>query len=181
MLFTHVGISGPLVLNMSKSVGECLKDGEVTLLLDLFPSSDLGTLDALLLQAFEKAKNRLIKNVVGSVVAPKLGLRALMLAAIPEDTPLYHLTREQRLAFARLLKAFPLHVEGLLGADKAIVAGGGVDLRDVDFKTMRSKLFDNLFLAGDILDFDRQSGGFSLQICWTTGFVAGSHAAGNMA
>ncbi len=81
------------------------------------------------------------------------------------------------MAFARMLKAIPMTVKGLLGADKAIVTGGGVDLREVEFRSMRSKLYKNLFLAGDILDFDRPSGGFSLQICWTTGFVAGTSAA----
>ncbi len=177
MLFTHVGVSGPLVLNMSKGIGELLKKGEVTLLLDLFPAQDLGALDDRLLAIFESGKNKLIKNIIGSVVPPKLGHAVLTLANIPDDTPLYRLTRQQRLSLARTLKALPLTVAGLLGTDKAIVTGGGVDLREVVFKTMQSKLCSNLFLAGDILDFDRPSGGFSLQICWTTGFVAGSSAA----
>jgi predicted Rossmann fold flavoprotein len=177
MLFTHVGISGPLVLNMSKNIGELLKSGEVTLLLDLFPKLDSGALDELLLQTFEQGKNKQIKNNIGGIVPPRLGHAVLALAKVPADTPLFQLTREQRTAFARLLKALPLHVAGLLGADKAIVTGGGVDLKEVVFATMQSKLYDNLFLAGDILDFDRPSGGFSLQICWTTGFVAGSSAA----
>jgi predicted Rossmann fold flavoprotein len=177
MLFTHVGISGPLVLNMSKNIGELLKSGEVTLLLDLFPKLDSGALDELLLQTFEQGKNKQIKNNIGGIVPPRLGHAVLALAKVPADTPLFQLTREQRTAFARLLKALPLHVAGLLGADKAIVTGGGVDLKEVVFATMQSKLYDNLFLAGDILDFDRPSGGFSLQICWTTGFVAGTSAA----
>jgi predicted Rossmann fold flavoprotein len=176
MLFTHVGISGPLVLNMSKGIGALLHEGEVTLLLDVFPKLDLGALDALLLTTFELGKNKLIKNSMGDIVAPRLGIAILKFAKIPATTPLHQLTREQRLAFARLLKALPLKVAGLLGTDKAVVTGGGVDLREVVFKTMRSKLYENLFLAGDILDFDRPSGGFSLQICWTTGFVAGSSA-----
>jgi predicted Rossmann fold flavoprotein len=177
MLFTHFGISGPLVLNMSKGIGALLHEGEVTLLLDIFPKLDLGALDALLLTTFERGKNKLIKNSMGDIVAPRLGIALLHLAKIPATTPLHQLTRTQRLAFARLLKALPLSVAGLLGTDKAVVTGGGVDLRGVDFKTMRSKLYGNLFFAGDILDFDRPSGGFSLQICWTTGFVAGSSAA----
>lgn len=177
MLFTHFGISGPLVLNMSKGIGELLKNGEVLLLLDLFPTLDLGALDAFLLRIFESGKNRLIKNVIGGIAQPRLTLAMLKLAKIAEDTPLSQLTREQRLAFGRLLKSLPLTVAGLLGTEQAIVAGGGVDLREVIFKTMRSKRYENLFLTGDVLDFDRSSGGFSLQICWTTGFVAGSSAA----
>ncbi len=177
MLFTHVGISGPLVLNMSKGIGELLKHDDVTLALDLFPAMDGGAVDALLLATVEQGKKRLIKNAIGGVVPPRLGLVLLDLAGIPGDTPLAHLTREQRARFAQLLKALPLHVRGLLGADKAIVTGGGVELRDVAFNTMQSKHVPNLYLAGDILDFDRPSGGFSLQICWTTGFVAGTSAA----
>ena len=118
----------------------------------------------------------MIKNHIGDILQPRLGMALLTLADIDPDTPLRILPREKRLALGRLLKAIPLHVSGLLGKDKAVVTGGGVDLTEVVFTSMRSKLFENLFLAGDILDFDRPSGGFSLQICWTTGFVAGTNA-----
>ena len=83
--------------------------------------------------------------------------------------------KEERVRLVSLLKAVPLHVKGLLGADKAIVSSGGADLKEVDFKTMRSRVVPNLYIAGDTLNIDRPSGGYSLQICWTTGFVAGSH------
>ncbi len=178
MLFTHIGLSGPLVLNMSKTIGTLLKEGTVTLALDLFPSLDLGAMDRKLLEIFERGKNKMIKNIVGEITQPRLGLVLLSLAGIEGGTPLRQLTRDQRLAFARMLKGMPMTVAGLLGADKAIVTGGGVDLKEVEFKTMRSKLYRNLYFAGDILDFDRPSGGYSLQICWTTGYVAGSSAAG---
>ena len=177
LLFTHVGISGPLTLNMSKGIGALLEEGAVTLSLDLFPSMDIGALDKHILGTFEQGKNKLIKNNIGDIVQPRLGQVLLKLAKIDEATPLYQLTREERMSFARILKDIPLHVSGLLGTDKAIVTGGGVLLKEVAFKTMQSKLFKNLFLAGDILDFDRPSGGFSLQICWTTGYVAGTSAA----
>ncbi len=177
MLFTHVGVSGPLVLNMSKKIGELLKNGDVTLSLDLFPSMDLGTLDAHVLAIFEKAKNKMIKNNIGDVVQPRLGQILLSLCGIDGATALNKLSREDRMKFVRILKDIPLHVDSLLGPDKAVVTGGGVDLKEVDFKTMRSKRLQNLFIAGDMLDFDRPSGGFSLQICWTTGFIAGTSAA----
>lgn len=180
MLFTHTGLSGPLVLNMSKGIGEFLKHGEVTLSLDLFPSMDIGKLNEHLLQTFEQGKNKMIKNHIGMIVQPRMGSLILDLTAIKEDTLLQQLTREERLRLARILKNIPMKVKGLLGSEKAIVTGGGVDLKEVVFKTMQSKLCKNLFLAGDILDFDRPSGGFSLQICWTTGFVAGSAAAENI-
>lgn len=177
MLFTHDGISGPLVLNMSKQAGELFKSGPVTLSLDLFPSLDHAALDAKILNQFEEGKNKLIKNNIGDIVQPRLGFVLLKLAGIDESTPLYRLTKEQRKAFVKILKDIPMHMAGLLGPEKAIVTGGGVALNEIDFKTMRSKLYENLYLVGDILDFDRPSGGFSLQICWTTGYIAGTHAA----
>jgi predicted Rossmann fold flavoprotein len=177
MLFTHVGISGPLVLNMSKRIGELLKEDDVTLLVDLFPKLDHGAVDVMLLKSFEGTKNRMIKNAIGDIVQPRLGHAILELAKIDGDTTLNQLSRDDRVAFGALLKALPLRASGLLGEDKAIVTGGGVDLKEIEFKSMRSKRYANLFLAGDVLDFDRPSGGFSLQICWTTGFVAGTNAA----
>jgi predicted Rossmann fold flavoprotein len=180
MLFTHDGISGPLVLNMSKQAGELLKSGPVTLSLDLFPELDHATLDAKILAQFDEGKNKLIKNNIGDIVQPRLGFILLKLAGIDEATPLYRLTKEERRAFVKILKDIPLHMSGLLGPDKAIVTGGGVSLKEIEFKTMRSKLYENLYLAGDILDFDRPSGGFSLQICWTTGFIAGGSAASSI-
>lgn len=177
LLFTHSGLSGPLVLNMSKKIGEALKAGPVTLSLDLFWKLDPGALDKKIIEVFETGKNKMIKNNIGSLVQPRLGHTILALAGIDPSVSLHQLTREDRSAFASLLKDLPMSVSGLLGEDKAIVTGGGVDLKEVEFKTMRSKIFSNLFFAGDILDFDRPSGGFSLQICWTTGFVAGTSAA----
>ncbi len=176
MLFTHIGLSGPMVLNMSKEIGVLLKAGPVTLSLDLFPKIDPGALDKKIVDVFEKGKNKMIKNNIGDLVQPRLGHIILALAGIDPATPLHQLTRVDRRNFSALLKDLPMMVSGLLGEDKAIVTGGGVDLKEVDFKTMRSKKFSNLFFAGDILDFDRPSGGFSLQICWTTGYVAGSSA-----
>ena len=177
MLFTHVGVSGPAVLNMSKNIGALLKSGPVTLSLDLFPSLDAGALDKKVIDVFEKGKNKMIKNNIGDLVQPRLGHVLLALAGVDPTVPLHQLKRDDRMAFVSLLKDVPMSVSGLLGEDKAVVTGGGVDLKEIEFKTMRSKKFQNLFLAGDILDFDRPSGGFSLQICWTTGYVAGSSAA----
>lgn len=176
MLFTGTGLSGPLILNMSKSVGEFLKHGQVLLSLDLFPSLDHGAVDRELLKLFETGKNRMIKNVIGGMVETRLGHELLALAGINESKQLHQVTREERTSLAKLCKDIVVTVSGLLGAEKAIVTGGGVDLRDVDFTSMRSKRISNLFFAGDILDFDRPSGGFSLQICWTTGYLAGENS-----
>jgi len=180
MLFTHVGLSGPLVLNMSKEIGTLLKSKPVTISLDLFPKLDSGSLDRRVVEVFEQGKNKMIKNNIGDLVPPRLGHVLLALADIDPVVPLHQLKRDDRLRFVALLKDLPMSVSGLLGEEKAIVTGGGVDPNEVEFKTMRCKKFHNLFLAGDILDFDRPSGGFSLQICWTTGFVAGASAAENL-
>lgn len=176
MIFTHTGISGPLVLNMSKGIGQLLKQGEVTLALDLFPSQDAGSLDRTLQSLFEAGRNRMIRNSVGDIVQPRLGQALLAMTSIDTSKPLNQLSRDERMAFVRLLKHVPMTVKGLLGPEDAIVTGGGVLLKEVEFKTMNSKLVSNLSFAGDILDFDRPSGGFSLQICWTTGYVAGDAA-----
>lgn len=177
MLFTHTGLSGPLVLNMSKGIGAKLKDGDVTLALDLYPGLDAVALDRKVQEVLEGQKNRMVKNSIGAIVQPRLGNILLALAGINGDTPIHQLTREERLEFVRLLKRLEMKVSGLLGEEDAVVTGGGVALDEVDFRSMRSKLVKNLFLVGDILDFDRPSGGFSLQICWSTGWIAGGAAA----
>ena len=105
----------------------------------------------------------------------------LELTKINPETEGNSLTKEQRRKIVTLVKALPMTVDGLLGVEKAVVTSGGVSLKEIDFKTMQSKLYDNLYLAGDILNFDRPSGGFSLQICWTTGYLAGENSAKNSA
>ncbi len=176
ILFTHVGLSGPLVLNMSKRIGEMLKSGDVWLSLDLFPSLDPGAVDRKILEVVEREKNKMLKNAIGEIIQPRLAEVLFMLAGIKPETPMHQLKREEREAFVRVAKNVPMQVAGLLGEEDAIVTSGGVLLDEIDFKTMRSKVCPNLFFAGDILDFDRPSGGFSLQICWTTGYVAGEGA-----
>ena len=180
LLFTHFGVSGPAVLNMSKDVSELLKYGEVTMSLDLLPALDYGMLNAQLQTLFrEQTVNKKIKNALGELSAelPSALVPVIIeLAGISPDTFCHSVTREERLKLVTLLKAVPMHVSGLLGVEKAIVTSGGVSLDEIDFKTMRSRLFSNLYLVGDMLNIDRPSGGYSLQLCWTTGFVAGTNA-----
>ncbi len=97
-------------------------------------------------------------------------------SGIPSDKECHSITREERLNLVKLLKHLDLEVKGLLGVEKAIVTSGGVSLEEVDFKTMSSKLYPNMYLIGDVLNIDRPSGGYSLQLCWTTGYVAGNSA-----
>lgn len=177
ILFTHFGLSGPTVLNMSKDVGELLKYGEVTISLDFFPNSGYDNLNNILQDLFKNQSNKKIKNAFDEIVQ----LRSIheiifKIAKIDPETFCHSITREERLVLVKVLKDLPMQVKGLLGVDKAIVTSGGVSLEEVDWKTMRSRLFDNLYFVGDILDIDRPSGGYSLQLCWTTGMVAGNWA-----
>lgn len=177
VLFTHFGLSGPLVLNMSKQIAELYKYAPVSLSVDLYPDLDITDLDAKLLENLNSALNKKIKNNLGAIIPPRMIPIVLKLSGIDPDIEGNALTKTQRRKIVTLIKSLPMNVNGFLGVNKAIVTSGGVSLKEIDFKTMKSKLYDNLFLAGDILNFDRPSGGFSLQICWTTGFLAGDNSA----
>lgn len=177
MLFTHFGISGPLVLNMSKNIAELFKYAPVQLQLDLYPDLDIAALDTKMLATLQAGLNKKIKNNLGGIVPPKMIPAILELTGINPDIEGNALTKAERRKIITLVKALPMSVSGFLGVEKAVVTSGGVSLKEIDFKTMQSKLYPNLYLAGDILNFDRPSGGFSLQICWTTGYLAGENSA----
>ncbi len=189
LLFTHVGISGPTVLNMSADVRELLygtegaeytqtssetPGGDVKIILDLFPSLDISVLREKLQALLTEKSNKKIKNVLSLLVPSALVDSTLMLAQIDGDTPNHSVRSEERKALVFLLKAIPLSVAGLLGSEKAVVSSGGVTLSQVNFKTMQSRLLPQLYLVGDVLNIDRPSGGYSLQLCWTTGYIAGN-------
>lgn len=174
ILFTHVGISGPTVLNMSKDIGELLKYGDVVLSLDLLPKEDYSTLNTKLQELFKEHDKKKLKNVLSNIIPSAIAPIVEELSEINVDTPCNSVTREDRLKLVNLLKNIPMHVDKLLGVEKAIITSGGVLLDEIDFKTMQSRLFPNLYIIGDMLNIDRPSGGYSLQLCWTTGFVAGT-------
>src|SRR3989338_1770196 len=176
LLFTHFGISGPTVLNMSKAVGELLHYGEVVIALDLFPGTDDQELKARLQSLLITESNKKLKNTLSKLIPASLVSAVLTLGKVDGETVNHSVRREGRITLVALLKAIPLHVQGLLGASKAVVSFGGVALKEVNFKTMQSRLVPNLYLVGDVLNIDRPSGGYSLQLCWTTGYVAGSNS-----
>jgi len=180
ILFTHVGVSGPTVLNMSKDVGELLKYGEVILSLDLLPMFDYGELNLKLQELFKKHDKKQFKNALRDLIPSALVPVIIKFSQINPEIACNSVTRPERLRLVKVLKDIPLHVKGLLGVDKAVISSGGVVLDEVDFKTMQSRLYPNLYLIGDVLNIDRPSGGYSLQLCWTTGFVAGSAVAKNV-
>jgi predicted Rossmann fold flavoprotein len=175
LLFTHTGISGPTVLNMSKDVGELLKYGDVVISLDLFPSKDNGKLKNELQTILVSESNKKIKNVLAHLIPSSLVSHVLSLSEIDGDTFCHSVRSEERVRLVETVKNIPLHVKGLLGKDKAIVSSGGVPLTEIDMKTFESNLVPGLYLIGDMLNIDRPSGGYSLQLCWTTGQVAGEN------
>lgn len=177
LLFTHFGLSGPLALNMSRRVDSLLRGGPVTLVVDLFPHADTNDLDARLRERFDSRKNRRLKNALEGFLPPLCVPVIIGLSGMDPEKPVHDLRREERLALTRTLKGLTMTVEGLLGADRSIVTSGGLDPKEVDFRHMRSRIHPNLYPVGDILDIDRPSGGYSLQLCWTTGYVAGTCAA----
>ena len=177
ILFTHVGLSGPGILNASRDIGELLKYGEVVIELDLLSTEGPEKVNARLQEIFKANDKKMIRNSLTGLVPPALVPILLELADIKPETSCNSIKREERIRLAKLLKALKLEVKGLLGLDKAIITSGGVSLEEIDFKTMRSLKYSNLYIVGDLLNIDRPSGGYSLQICWTTGFVAGTAAA----
>ena len=178
ILFTHFGLSGPLILNSSSKVSDLLYSGAVTATIDAYPHTDLGALEKDILKAFDAHKNKALKNVVAEFVpeGTAKGILKLLEVRIDVTTKVHSVSREERKMMAQLLKALPLTIEGLMGFDRAVIADGGVPLNEIDMRTMRSKVVPNLFIIGDLLHVNRPSGGYSLQLCWSTGFVAGSHA-----
>ena len=176
LLFTHVGITGPTVLNLSASVGELLAHSEVTLMLDLFPLKDAGEFKTWLRTLLGNSSNKKLKNVLAEIVPTALATEVLKELGIDGNTACHSVLAEDRTKLALFLKAIPLEVKGLLGEDKAVVSSGGVVLSEITFKTMESKVVPHLYIVGDMLNVDRPSGGYSLQLCWSTGFVAGSNA-----
>jgi predicted Rossmann fold flavoprotein len=177
ILFTHFGLSGPLFLNCAGKVGDLLQSNEVTALIDAYPDTDLGALEDRVLKVFDANKNKMLKNIFKEIVPE--GTTPGILQLFSEDlmnTKVHSVSKEDRKKIVHTLKALPVTITHLMGYDRAVVADGGVTLTEVDMRTMRSKKIENLSITGDLLHIKRPSGGFSLQLCWTTGFVAGEHA-----
>ena len=173
MLFTHFGVSGPLVLSASAHMGK-MGSAAYRLEIDLKPGLDKKKLDARLLRDFEKYANKEYKNALGDLLGGKMIPVVIRLSEIPEDTRVNNITREQRMKLLHLLKAFPVSVSGFRPIDEAIVTAGGVSTKEINPRTMESKLIQGLYFAGEVLDLDAYTGGFNLQIAWSTGFVAGN-------
>ena len=175
ILFTHFGISGPLVLNSANKVTELLQGGPVIAAIDLFPDTNEGELDKRIWNLFENNKNKQIKNILGDIVPKKMVLAILNLPHINLATrEVNSVTKEERKNLVKTIKKLQFEITGTLGFESSVIADGGVIPEEVDFKTMESRVHENLYLLGDTISINRPSGGYSLQLCWTTGWVAGS-------
>ena len=177
MLFTHFGVSGPLVLSASahmRRFGEC----RYRLSIDLKPGLDEKKLDARLLRDFEKYSNREFRNSLGDLAGRAMIPVLVELSGIPGDTRTNSVTRQQRAALAQLLKHFPVSLSGPRPIAEAIVTSGGVATTEVNPRTMESKLVPGLYFAGEVLDLDAYTGGYNLQIAWSTAFVAANSLTG---
>ncbi len=175
VLCTHFGMSGPSIINSSRAVSDMMGEGEVTGTIDLFKSMDIGTLDTYILNVFDQNKNKKLRNVLNDIY-PENVLEIILsnLNIIDLDQEVNNVSREGRRAIIDIVKGLEFKVDGLMGIDKAIVTDGGLALDQIDFHTMRLIRSDNLYVTGDVLDIPRPSGGYSLQLCWTTGYIAGS-------
>ena len=176
ILFTHFGVSGPTILNMSRKINEILPNGDVFISLDILPKFDFSTLNDELQKVLKKHSNKKFRNAILDLIPSGLVDIVIKKSDINGDTFCHSVTRDERIKLMHVLKDVRIQVDSLMSPENAIVSSGGVKLEEVDFKTMQSKIFPNLYLTGDILNINRPSGGYSLQICWTTGFVAGSNA-----
>lgn len=172
VIFTAEGISGPAILDMSKIIGQNLPD-EVELRIDFSPLRDVEDLVKNIQENFDKNPNKAIKNILSDFFPQKLMLIFIKYLEIDADRKANSILKPERTEIVRLFKEFRLKVKGLAGFDKAMITSGGVDLKEVDPKTMLSKIISNLFLAGEVLDIDGPTGGYNLQVCWSTGYAAG--------
>ena len=177
MLFTHFGVSGPMILSASASIKpEYFKDfvHEIKLYIDLKPALEKEQLDKRILKDFEEAKNKQYKNSIQKLLPSKMIPIIIELSGIDPDKKVNEITKEERLKLVDLLKALPMTVIGLRGWNEAIITKGGVSVKQVNPSTMESKLVNGLYFAGELLDLDAMTGGYNLQIAWSTGYLAGN-------
>ena len=180
ILFTHFGISGPLILNNAYKVGDMLDTGaKITATIDCVPGMDIKALDANVIQSLNADGIKQLKNVLSTFVPAGLNpaIKEILKHEINFEQKASEVNKQTRKLIVENLKDLPLTVNKLMGFEKAVVADGGINLKDIDTRTMQSKKIANLYITGDLLDINRPSGGYSLQLCWTTGYVAGLEAA----
>lgn len=173
MLFTHFGVSGPLMLSASALLKPKQTSQELQMEIDLKPALTVEQLDKRVLHDFEEAKNKQFKNSIGKLFPAKMIPAILELSGIDPDKKVNEITKEERAGFIRLIKAFPVTLTGLRSFKEAIITKGGIKVKEVNPSTMESKLVRHLYFCGEVLDLDALTGGYNLQIAWSTGYLAG--------
>jgi predicted Rossmann fold flavoprotein len=173
MLFTHFGVSGPIVLSASSVINR-LSMENLTSYIDLKPALDEQTLDKRLLRDFEKYKNKQIANALVELLPQKLISVVLLLSGVAASKAVNSLTKEERTRLVKTIKCLPLTLNGLRGFNESIITSGGVSLSEINPKTMESKKVNGLKFCGEVLDVDAFTGGFNMQIAFATGYVAGN-------
>ena len=174
MLFTHFGISGPLVLSASSFYGKCKDKSQVSVRIDLKPALSEEQLDKRILRDFEQNSNKQFKNVIGSLYPAKLVPVMIALSGIDGDKKIHEITKEERKNLLDVTKHLTMQVDGLRDYNEAIITQGGIRVKEVNPSTLESRLVYGLYFAGEVLDLDALTGGFNLQIAWSTGHLAGS-------
>lgn len=180
LLFTADGISGPLVLSASAAVTDKLQQGEVKVLLDLKPALSKEELDTRILRDFEEAKNKQFRNALDKLLPQRLIRVIIGLCGIPEEKQVNSVTKQERAVLTDVLKGMEMHIKKTGGFNEAVITRGGISVKEVNPSTMESKLISGLYFAGEVLDVDALTGGYNLQIAWSTGYLAGSSAAEEM-
>ncbi len=173
MLFTHYGVSGPLFLSASSVINDYADKMPLEMTIDLKPALNAEQLDKRILRDFEENQNRQFKNAVQKLFPAKLTPVMIQISGISPEKKVNEITREERLHFIELIKAFPLTLSRLRDFNEAIITRGGICVKEVNPSTMESKIVKKLYFAGEVLDLDALTGGFNLQIAWSTGYLAG--------
>ena len=179
MLFTHFGISGPTILSSSahiiryKNINELLKQGKIILKIDLKPALSNEKLDLRILRDFEKEKNKLFRNSLDELLPQKLIDPVIHLSGINPNKKVNEISKKERMQLLKILKEFCITISGFRPVEEAIITAGGINIKEINPKTMESKLINNLYFAGEIIDVDAYTGGFNLQIAYSTGVTAG--------
>jgi predicted Rossmann fold flavoprotein len=174
MLFTHFGVSGPLMLSASSYIAKKVKEKGLKLVIDLKPALTMEQLDQRVLRDFEENINKQFKNAVQKLFPSKLIPVILAVSEIDPEKKVNLITKEERQQFVNLIKNFTFTITGLRDFNEAIITKGGVHVKEINPATMESKLVQNLYFVGEVLDLDALTGGFNLQIAWSTGYSAGS-------
>ena len=175
MLFTHFGVSGPTVLSASSYAAKIIKNRPLKLVIDLKPALDEQQLDERILRDFEEFKNKSFKNSLDKLLPKKLIPVIVELSKIEPDKKIHDITKQERMTIVKLIKNLTLTLTGLRGFNEAIITQGGVSVKQINPTTMESKLVKNVYFVGEVIDVDAVTGGFNLQIAWSTAYAAGTH------